>query len=187
MSKLSAHQQASSLSKSLNWNNTILGILAAVTLLAVIGSFLLFSAEPKDVGWKVFRSSRQMGISFEYPSSWQIIKSAGSNVPILIPEDGNSLSVTIYCYAENSDKIIAWLASHEDLISSERVLVKNHDARKIHSQGRGGGERFELLIKDVGCEGKSQTLRLTMFSNQTISPKNRSYFNHMISSFKLTD
>ncbi len=187
MSKLSAHQQTFSLPKSLNWNNTILGLLAAVTLLAVIGSFLLFSAEPKDVGWKVFRSSRQMGISFEYPSSWQTIKSTGSNVPILIPEDRNSPGVTIYCYAESSDKIIAWLASHEDLVSSERVSVENHEARKIHSQGRSGGERLELLIKDVVCEGESQTLRLTMFSNQTISPKNKSYFNHIISSFKLTN
>lgn len=187
MPKISAHQQTSSSKKTLNRNNLILGILGVVILLVTIGSFLLFTSRSEESGWKTFRSFQEVKISFEYPSDWQVVKSAGSNAPILIPEDRNSIGVTIYCYAKSSDKIIAWLASHENLISSEQISINGYTARKIRTQGRSGGERLELLIKDVGCSGKTQTLRLTMFSNQTISPKYKNYFDRIVSSFNFTD
>jgi hypothetical protein len=187
MPKISAHQQTSSSGKTLNRNNLTLGILVEVTLLVTIGSFLLFTSRSEEGNWKTFRSFREVKISFEYPTDWEVVKSAGSTAPILIPKDRSSIGVTVYCYAKSSDKIIAWLASHENLISSEQISINGYTARKIRTQGRSGGERIELLIKDVGCSRKTQTLRLTMFSNQTISTKYESYFDRIVSSFNFTD
>jgi hypothetical protein len=171
----------------LNWENILTALLVVVIFVAAIGSFILFSSKSTVETWKVFQSNQEVGVSFEYPSNWRTVKSEGADMPVLIPVEENSLGVTIYCYPQSSDKIIGWLASHEDLVSSEQISIGGYNARKIHSQGRGGGERLELLVKEVDCSGKLQTLRLTMYADKTISPKYKSYFDHIISSFKFVD
>ncbi len=187
MRKISTPLQRAFSKSSLNWKSISIGVLASVIFIVALGGFTLLTSKPRVAAWKTFRSSREIGISFEYPSDWYTVKSAGSNIPVLIPADENAIGISIYCHAESSEKIIAWLASHEDLVISERISIQGNTARKIHTQGRGGGERLELLIKGVECSGQKQTLRLTMFSNQTISPKHKNDFEHIISTFKFLD
>jgi hypothetical protein len=170
-----------------SWKNILLGVFLGIIFTVAVGSFALFSFKPEVPAWKIFKSGQEVSVSFEYPSDWQVVQSVGANIPVLIPKEGRSIGITIYCYPKSSDKIIAWLASHEDLVSSKQISIDRYDARKIHSQGRGGGERLELLIKEVECSGKTQTLRLTMFSNKTIPLRYQKDFDHIVSSLKLAD
>jgi len=187
MPKISANSKKTLATRPLNLKGVFIFKLLAAILVAVVVIFAFQYFQPKKTSWNTFKSAKEIGVSFEYPSSWQKVSSGESNIPILLPKNEDSIGVTIYCYSESRNKTIAWLVAHEDLVSSQRMDVKGFDAIKIHSTGRGGGERLELLIEGVECSGKRQMLRLTMFSNQNISPKYKSDFDHIISTLNFID